>query len=48
MRDKSDYKMARSRLIRMVYYNDYLLKRGVLTNREHQKMNNVIISKYGK
>ena len=37
-----------TRLIRLVYYNDFLLKEGAITNREHQRMNNAIISKYGK
>ena len=30
------------------YYNDYLFKNGVITKREHDKMNLAIISKYGK
>lgn len=46
--DKNNFKLAKTKLIRLIYYNDYLLKEGMLTNREHQKMNNVIISKYGK
>ena len=46
--DKKNFKLAKTKLIRLIYYNDYLLKEGMLTNLEHQKMNNVIISKYGK
>ena len=48
MKDRNNQGISKTRLIRLVYYNDFLLKEGVLTNREHQKMNNAIISKYGK
>ena len=34
--------------IRLLYYNDYLLNRGVITKREHDKMNLAIIAKCGK
>lgn len=37
-----------TRELRLLYYNDYLLKSGVITKREHDKMNLAIISKYGK
>ena len=36
-----------TRQLRMLYYNDYLLKHGVITKREHDKMNIAIISKHG-
>ncbi len=48
MKDRNNCMLAKTRLIRLIYYNDFLLKQGTLTNREHQKMNNAIISKYGK
>lgn len=37
-----------TRELRLLYYNEYLLKNGVITKREHDKMNLAIISKYGK
>ena len=37
-----------TRELRLLYYNDYLLKNGVISKREHDKMNLAIISKYGK
>ena len=37
-----------TRELRLLYYNDYLLKNGVITKREHDKMNLAIISKCGK
>ena len=37
-----------TRELRLLYYNDYLFKNGVITKREHDKMNLAIISKYGK
>ena len=33
---------------RLIYYNNNLLKNGVKTKCEHDKMNLAIISKYGK
>ena len=36
-----------TRELRLLYYNDYLFKNGVITKREHDKMNLAIISKYG-
>lgn len=47
LKDRSNYEIATTRLIRLVYYNNFLLEEGVLTSREHQRMNNAIISKYG-
>lgn len=37
-----------TRELRLLYYNNYLLQREVITKREHDKMNLAIISKYGK
>ena len=37
-----------TRELRLLYYNNYLLKNGVITKREHEKMNLAIISKCGK
>ena len=37
-----------TRELRLLYYNNYLLENGVITKHEHEKMNLVIISKYGK
>ena len=37
-----------SRELRLIYYNDYLLKNGVISKREHEKMYLAIISKCGK
>ena len=37
-----------TRELRLLYYNEYLFKNGVITKREHDKMNLAIISKYGK
>lgn len=36
-----------TRELRLLYYNNYLLQREVITKREHEKMNIAIISKYG-
>lgn len=47
MKDRSNYEIVTTRLMRLIYYNNFLLKEGVLTSREHQRMNNAIISKYG-
>jgi len=38
--------IANTRLIRLIYYNDTLLKAGTITKREHQRMNNAILAKY--
>ncbi len=44
-----DSDIARTtRLIRLTYYNDVLLKNGNITKREHQRMNNAILAKYQK
>lgn len=48
---KKDNKSAleiMTRELRLLYYNNYLLKNDVITSREHDKLNLVIISKYGK
>lgn len=37
-----------TRELRLLYYNNYLLKNDVITSREHNKLNLAIISKYGK
>ena len=37
-----------TRELRLLYYNNYLLENGVITKREHDKMNLAIISKSGK
>lgn len=37
-----------TRELRLLYYNNYLLKNNIITKREHDKMNLVIISKCGK
>ena len=37
-----------TRELRLIYYNNYLFKNGVITKREHDKMNLAIISKSGK
>ena len=37
-----------TRELRLLYYNNYLFNSGVITKREHDKMNLAIISKYGK
>ncbi len=37
-----------TRVFKPLYYNDYLLKNGVITKRERDKINLAIISKYGK
>ena len=34
--------------IRLIYYNDYLYEKGIITKSEHTKMNLAIISKCGK
>ena len=36
------------RELRLLYYNNYLFKNGIITKREHDKMNLEIISKCGK
>lgn len=37
-----------TRELRLLYYNNYLLEKKVITKREYDKMNLVIISKCGK
>lgn len=37
-----------ARELRVIYYNDYLLKNGVITKREHDKMYLAVISKRQK
>lgn len=37
-----------TREIRLLYYNNYLLEKGIITKREHDKLNLAIISKCGK
>ena len=37
-----------ARELRLIYYNDYLLKNGVITKREHDKMYLAVISKRQK
>ena len=37
-----------TRELRLTYYNNYLLKNGVITKREFDRMNFTIISKCGK
>ncbi len=34
--------------IRLLYYNNYLFERGVISKREHERMNLAIISACGK
>lgn len=46
-----DYKPALeiiTKELRMLYYNNYLLKHSVITSREHSKMNLAILAKCGK
>ena len=37
-----------TREIRLLYYNNYLFEKGIITKREHDKLNLAIISKCGK
>ena len=37
-----------AREIRLLYYNNYLFERGVISKREHERMNLAIISACGK
>jgi hypothetical protein len=37
-----------TRELRLLYYNNYLFEKGVITKREHSKMNQAIIAKCGK
>ena len=48
MKSKNSDITATTRLIRLTYYNDALLKSGHITTREHQRMNNAILAKYQK
>ena len=48
MKNKNSDITAATRLIRLTYYNDALLKSGSITAREHQRMNNAILAKYQK
>ena len=36
-----------TRELRLIYYNDYLLKNDIISKREHEKMYLTIISEYG-
>ncbi len=46
MISKGSELIATTRFIRLTYYNDVLLKKGEITEREHQKMYNAILAKY--
>jgi hypothetical protein len=35
-----------SRMLRLNYYNDYLYKNGMISEREYKKMNSAILKKY--
>lgn len=48
MKDRNSNVTTTTKLIRLVYYNDFLFEVGAITSREHQQMNNIIISKYRK
>lgn len=37
-----------TRELRLLYYNNYLLENGIISKREHDRMNLAIISKCGK
>lgn len=37
-----------TRELRLLYYNNYLLEKKVITKREHERMNIAIISRCGK
>lgn len=37
-----------TRELRLLYYNNYLLENGIISKREHNRMNLAIISKCGK
>lgn len=47
-RDNKSALEIMTRELRLLYYNNYLLKNNVITSREHGKLNLAIISKYGK
>ena len=47
-RDNKSALEIMTRELRLLYYNNYLLKSDVITSREHDKLNLAIISKYGK
>ncbi len=47
-RDNKSALEIMTRELRLLYYNNYLLKNDVITSREHDKLNLAIISKYGK
>lgn len=48
MKDNKAKLKTVTREIRMIYYNNYLFENGIITKSEHSRMNNAIISKYGK
>ena len=37
-----------TRELRLLYYNNYLLEKGIISKHEHNRINLAIISKYGK
>ena len=37
-----------TRELRLLYYNNYLLQNGVISRRDHEKMNSAIIAKNNK
>ena len=48
---RKDNKLKReimTRELRLLYYNNYLLGNGIISKREHDRMNLAIISKCGK
>ena len=48
---RKDNKLKReimTRELRLLYYNNYLLENGIISKREHERMNLAIISKCGK
>ena len=48
MKSKDSDLIVKTRLIRLTYYNDFLLKNGIITERDHKKMNNAILARYQK
>ena len=48
MKDNKPKLEIMGREIRLLYYNDYLFESGVITKREHDRMNLDIISLCGK
>lgn len=46
MKNQENQLTKMTRYLRLKYYNDYLLENGLISKREHQKLDSAILAKY--